>query len=78
MGTIWRNEKGTREVDFIVSLDGKLIPIEANSEDWVTSVSLNDYVKAFKPAYSIRISQRNFGFENGILSVSLYAVFCIK
>ena len=74
----WRNEKGTKEVDFVVSLDGKLIPIEAKSGDRVTSVSLNDYVKEFKPAYSIRISQRNFGFENGILSLPLYAVFCIK
>ena len=74
----WRNEKGTKEVDFVVSLDGKLIPIEAKSGDHVTSLSLNDYVKAFKPAYSIRISQRNFGFENGILSLPLYAVFCIK
>ena len=73
----WRNEKGTKEVDFVVSLDGKLIPIEAKSGDRVTSVSLNDYVKEFKPAYSIRVSQRNFGFENGILSVPLYAVFCI-
>ena len=74
----WRNEKGTKEVDFVVSLDGKLIPIEAKSGDRVTSVSLNDYIKEFKPAYSIRISQRNFGFENGIMSVPLYAVFCIK
>ena len=74
----WRNEKGTKEVDFVVSLDGKLIPIEAKRGDRVTSVSLNDYIKEFKPAYSIRISQRNFGFENGIMSVPLYAVFCIK
>lgn len=76
--TFWRNEKRTKEVDFVVSLDGKLIPIEAKSGDRVTSVSLNDNIKEFKPAYSIRISQRNFGFENGILSVPLYAVFCIK
>ena len=74
----WRNEKGTKEVDFVVSLDGKLIPIEAKSGERVPSVSLNDYIKKFKPAYSIRISQRNFGFENGIMSVPLYAVFCIK
>ena len=74
----WRNEKGTKEIDFIVLLDGKLIPIEAKSGDHVTSLSLNDYIKAFKPAYSIRISQRNFGFENGILSLPLYAVFCIR
>jgi predicted AAA+ superfamily ATPase len=50
----WRNEKGTKEVDFVVSLDGKLIPIEAKSGDRVTSVSLNDYIKEFKPVYSIR------------------------
>lgn len=76
--TFWRNEKGTKEVDFVVSLDGKLIPIEAKSGERVPSVSLNDYIKEFKPAYSIWISQRNFGFENGILLVPLYAVFCIK
>ena len=76
--TFWRNEKGTKEVDFVVSLDGKLIPIEAKNGDRVTSVSLNDYIKEFKPAYAIRISQRNFGFENGIMLVPLYAVFCIK
>lgn len=74
----WRNEKGTKEVDFVVSLNGKLIPIEVKSGDHVTSVSLNEYVKAFQPPYSIRVSQRNFGFENDILSIPLYAVFCIR
>ena len=74
----WRNDKGTKEVDFITSLDGKLIPIEVKSGDNVTSVSLNDYIRQFKPAYAIRVSERNFGFENGILSLPLYAVFCIK
>ena len=74
----WRNDKGTKEVDYIVSLDGKLIPVEVKSGDHVASVSLNEFIMIFKPAYSIRISQRNFGFENGILSVPLYAVFCIK
>ena len=74
----WRNDKGTKEVDFIAPLDGKLIPIEVKSGDNVTSASLNDYIKQFKPAYAIRISEQNFGFENGILSLPLYAVFCIR
>ena len=73
-----RNDKGTKEVAFIASLDGKLIPIAVKSGDNVTSVSLNDYIRQFKPAYAIRVSERNFGFENGILSLPLYAVFCIK
>ena len=28
--------------------------------------------------YSIRISSKNFGYENNIKSVPLYAVFCIN
>ena len=74
----WRNDKGTREVDFIVPLKGKLIPLEVKSGDHVTAASLNEYVRLYKPAYSIRISEKNFGFENNIKSVPLYAVFCIQ
>ena len=74
----WKNEKGTKEVDFIISLKSKLVPVEVKSGDNVASVSLNEYVRLFKPAYSIRISERNFGFENNIRSVPLYAVFCIQ
>lgn len=74
----WRNEKGTKEVDFVVALDGKLIPLEVKSGDNVTSQSLMEYIRLFKPAYAIRLSMRNFGFENGIHSVPLYATFCIK
>ena len=74
----WRNDKGTREVDFIVPLKGKLIPLEVKSGDHVTAASLNEYVRLYKPAYSFRISERNFGFENNIKSVPLYAVFCIQ
>ncbi len=74
----WRNEKGTREVDFIVTLGDKLIPIEVKSGVNVKSESLNDYVRLFKPAWSIRISEKNFGFENNIKSIPLYATFCIE
>ena len=74
----WRNEKGTNEVDFIINLSGKLIPVEVKSGDNVSSVSLKEYVKLFAPAWSIRISEKNFGFENNIKSVPLYAAFCIR
>ena len=73
----WRNDKGTKEVDFVISLKGKLIPVEVKSGEHVTAVSLNEYVSLYKPAYSIRLSEKNFGFENNIKSVPLYAVFCI-
>ena len=65
------------EVDFVISLKGKLIPVEVKSGEHVTAVSLNEYVRLYKPAYSIRVSEKNFGFENNIKSVPLYAVFCL-
>ena len=73
----WRNDKGTKEVDFIIKLGGKLIPIEVKSGSNVKSQSLNEYIRLFNPAWSIRISEKNFGFENNIQSIPLYATFCI-
>jgi len=74
----WRNDKGTKEVDFIIQIQGKLIPVEVKSGENVSAASLTEYVRQFAPAWSIRLSERNFGFENGIKSVPLYAVFCIR
>ena len=61
----------------MISLKGKIIPVEVKSGEHVFAVSLNEYIGLFKPAYSIQISEKNFGFENNIKSVPLYAVFCI-
>lgn len=66
------------EVDFITRLGGEIIPIEVKAKDNVRSRSLRSYMDKHAPPYAIRISQKNFGFENGIKSVPLYAVFCIK
>lgn len=74
----WRNDRGTHEVDFIISIGGKLIPVEAKSSNNVGSTSLNEYVRLFKPSSSIRVSAKNFGMANNIKSVPLYAVFCIR
>ncbi len=66
------------EIDFIIYNEDGLIPIEVKASDNVTSRSLNSYIKQYNPKYSIRISTKNFGFENNIKSVPLYAVFLIK
>ena len=65
------------EIDFLVKIDNKIIPIEVKSSKRTTSKSLNEYINKYRPAYCIRISTKNFGFENNIKSIPLYAVFCI-
>jgi len=65
------------EIDFVIQKDNFLIPIEVKSSDHTNSRSLNVYRKKYEPEYSIRLSTKNFGLEDGIKSVPLYAAFCI-
>ena len=66
------------EIDFLIKIDGDIIPVEIKSGRRTNSKSLNEYIKKYNPNYSIRISSKNFGFENNIKAVPLYAVFCIN
>lgn len=66
------------EIDFVIQdREGNIIPIEVKASENVRANSLNSFVKKYEPLYSIRVSGKNFGFENNIKSVPLYAVFCI-
>ena len=65
------------EVDFILNEETGIIPCEVKADTNVISKSLSEYVKKYSPEFSIRISAKNFGFENNIKSVPLYAAFRI-
>lgn len=67
----------TYKVDFVIKVDGDIIPIEVKASDNTTSKSLNYYIQRFKPKYSIRISNKNFGFSNNIKSIPIYAAHLI-
>ncbi len=69
---------GQAEVDFLIQdKHGNIIPVEVKAADNVRAKSLNQFIKKYAPPYSIRISGKNFGFENNIKSVPLYAAFLI-
>ena len=72
----WESE-GKAELDFMIQKDMDIVPIEVKSSLHTKSRSLDLYMKTYNPRYAIRISEKNFGFENNIKSVPLYAVFCI-
>ena len=69
---------GQAEVDFLIQRGDELIPVEVKSGHHTRSRNLSVYRQKYKPAYSIRLSTKQFGFENGIKSVPLYAVFCLR
>lgn len=69
---------GKAEVDFIVQdKEGNIIPIEVKSSIHTRSKSLNVFKSLYKIPYSIRVSTKNFGFENDIKCIPLYSTFCL-
>lgn len=72
----WESERGA-EIDFVIQRSGKLIPIEVKSADNTRAKSLKVYMETYKPDYAIKLSAKNFGFENNKKTVPLYAAFCI-
>jgi predicted AAA+ superfamily ATPase len=69
---------GRAEVDFIITdKQGAAIPLEVKSAENVRSKSLGLFMEKYRAPYAVRVSGKNFGYENGIRSVPLYAAFCL-
>ena len=66
------------ELDFVIQIENEIIPIEAKSWENVRSQSLEVFRKKYDIEKCMRISAKNFGLENGIKSIPLYAAWCIK
>lgn len=73
----WQSENKA-EIDFLIYNKNGIIPIEVKANINNNSKSLNYYMDKYKPPYAIRVSSRNFGYENNIKSIPLYATFCIN
>lgn len=67
----------TAELDFVLQKGSQITGIEVKKGERVRSRSLSVFVNSYKPAYSIRLSLKNFGEKENLKSVPLYAAFCI-
>ncbi len=69
---------GQAEVDFLMQAGTVVVPIEVKANEHVRSRSLSVYRERFNPLLSIRLSTRNFGLDDGLLSVPLYAAWLLN
>ena len=68
----WENEKTLSEIDYIKTIDSKIIPIEVKSGSTGSLKSLHNFIKLKKTPFGIRISQNPLSFYDNILSIPLY------
>lgn len=72
----WKGKRES-EIEFIVEYNRNVVPMEVKTGIRTNSVSLKIYRDNYKTDTCILISQKNFGYNNGIKSIPLYAVFCL-
>ena len=68
----------TAEIDFVLQSSQGIVPVEVKKGTKVRSRSLEVFVKSNAYDYAMRFSARNFGKEDRLKSVPLYAAFCLE
>ena len=73
----WTSETPAAELDFVLQKEGKIMPVEVKSGKNTHARSLKHFRNLYQPEMAIRLSEKNFGLEEGVFAVPLYAAFCI-
>jgi len=74
----WAPSDSMAELDFLLEIEGKIIPVECKSGMHNRSRSLGIYCGKYAPEKAIRFSTDNFYTTNNVECLPLYAVFCLK
>lgn len=70
-------KKGNSELDFLIQMNSKIIPVEVRSNKKSNSKSLSVYESDYHPKYSLCISEKNFSYKQNNKTIPFYAVFCL-
>jgi len=72
----WEREKASSsaEVDYVINLDGKIVPIEVKAGKTGRLRSLQQFMTEKKCPIGIRISSQSLSFENNILSIPFFMI----
>jgi uncharacterized protein len=70
----WRSESRKAEVDFLVTLRGQILPLEAKAGVNPRSKSLGVYQERFSPKLSLRATLLNLKRQDKLVNIPLYAI----
>ena len=70
----YTNDRGSCEIDFVISNGKGVTPIEVKAEINLRAKSLKTYREKFKPKLAIRTSMADYKKEEGLLNLPLYAI----
>ena len=75
----WSNDTSRSEIDFVVQLDGYVIPIEVKAEKNLKAKSLKNFIQEYKSKKSVRTSLADYKLnDNNLYDIPLYAICNIE
>jgi predicted AAA+ superfamily ATPase len=72
--TYWANDRSTAEVDFVIQIDSKIIPIEVKATENLKAKSFKFFCEKYQPEKAIRTSLSNYKQETWMTNVPLYII----
>lgn len=71
----WSNDSSRSEVDFVVQLDGYVIPVEVKAEKNLKAKSLKNFIQDYQSVKSVRTSLADYKLnDNNLYDIPLYAI----
>ncbi|MDR3228012.1 MAG: DUF4143 domain-containing protein [Puniceicoccales bacterium] len=70
----WSNPDGKSEVDFVVSVNGEVVPVEVKAAENLQSKSLKIYSEKYQPTRCVRTSMADYREEPWLVNVPLYGI----
>ncbi len=70
----YTNDRGSCEIDFVVDMGERIVPVEVKAEVNLKAKSLKAYYEKFSPEISVRTSMADFKKEEWLVNLPLYAI----
>ena len=70
----WYRGGASAEVDYVINLKNKIVPIEVKAEQNIRSHSLKTYCEKFQPEEAVRFSTLKYKEQERMVNIPLYAV----
>lgn len=70
----WANDSNSAEIDFVIQLNGTVVPVEAKASINLKAKSLKSYMDKFNPKIAVRTSAANYKQCENLYDVPLYMI----
>lgn len=70
----WTNETSRSEVDFVIQIDSKVVPVEVKAATNLKARSLKIYMEQFKPELALRTSLADYKKTDNLIDLPLYTI----